>query len=165
MTREVATCFLLRRSHLEGAVAVEGDVVVSVRHGRAIRLQADENNALDSQDCLMRDHVTYLGAHRYGGSTNGASPQSHLDDVAFAGRGNEVNFRHVFRNNVAVTELDYGVNSGLFVYPAKKATAKECSVRIQVLGTHPFSGVKVYVIFRVWKSTSSRDASFTEDPP
>ena len=118
-------------------VAFVGDVGVAVRNGLAVVVEADEDDLLDRQNAVTGDHVAHLGAHREGGAPERGGAQSHLDQVTLSCGADEVDLGYVLGDRPRVSELDDGVNRGLFIDPAQQAAAEQGAVRVQVLGTDP----------------------------
>src|SRR5690606_9580910 len=65
-------------------------------------------------------------------------------NISFACRAYEINFGNKFGDHIRVAQLHDGINDRFFVYPSEQRAAKECSIRIEVLGLDPFSSMKIH---------------------
>src|SRR5699024_5959170 len=75
------------------AVPIVGDRRVAMGNRAAVLVDPDEDDPVDAEDGLARDHIAHHRLHRQRSAPEMSGDEPHLDEVAFPCRGPEVDLR------------------------------------------------------------------------
>lgn len=85
------------------AVPLRGGMGIAVRCGLAIFTETNKHNVIHREDGLLGNHVPNLSTHGDGCGAELSSHQTHLDEVAFNGRSNKVDFGDDLSHHSTIT--------------------------------------------------------------